>query len=243
MMMVLRLVSFLAVQLLCTGFQLMPMATSLRRTGHLLNAATISAADVKALREESGAGMMDCKKALVEADGDKEKAAEWLRVKGLASAAKKGERATKEGLIETYIHTGGRLGVMIEVNCETDFVSKGPKFKELCRNLAMQVAASPTVEYVRFEDIPVDAIEKEREMEMKSEDLDGKPDNIKEKIVQGRVNKMFNEKVLLEQDYIKDSKMTVDEFVKSYIATLGENIQIKRFIKFELGDQEDDDEE
>mmetsp|Transcript_21593 Transcript_21593/g.33129 ORF Transcript_21593/g.33129 Transcript_21593/m.33129 type:complete len:133 (-) Transcript_21593:384-782(-) len=132
---------------------------------------------------------------------------------------------------------------MIEVNCETDFVSKGPKFKELCRNLAMQVAASPTVEYVRFEDIPVDAIEKEREMEMKSEDLDGKPDNIKEKIVQGRVNKMFNEKVLLEQDYIKDSKMTVDEFVKSYIATLGENIQIKRFIKFELGDQEDDDEE
>jgi len=221
----------------------MPMATSLRRTGHLLNAATISAADVKALREESGAGMMDCKKALVEADGDKEKAAEWLRVKGLASAAKKGERATKEGLIETYIHTGGRLGVMIEVNCETDFVSKGPKFKELCRNLAMQVAASPTVEYVRFEDIPVDAIEKEREMEMKSEDLDGKPDNIKEKIVQGRVNKMFNEKVLLEQDYIKDSKMTVDEFVKSYIATLGENIQIKRFIKFELGDQEDDDEE
>jgi len=206
--------------------------------------ATIAAADVKALRDESGAGMMDCKKALVEAEGDKEKAAEWLRVKGLASAAKKGERATKEGLVETYVHTGGRLGVMVEVNCETDFVSKGPKFKELTKMVAMQIAACPGVEFVTFDEIPETAIDAERKMEMQAEDLAGKPDAIKTKIVEGRVQKLFKEKVLLEQPYIKDPKMNVDEFVKSYVATLGENIQIARFTKFELGGsvKQDDDE-
>lgn len=214
-----------------TAFVLSP--ASVRSSVSL--SASFSAQDVKALRVESGAGMMDCKKALVESDGDKEKAAEWLRVKGLASAAKKGERATKEGLIETYIHTGGKLGVMVELNCETDFVSKGPDFKELCRMVAMQIAASPSVEHVRFEDIPTDLIEKERQVEMKNEDLEGKPDAIKSKIVEGRVTKMFKEKVLLEQPYIKDPKMNVDEFVKSYVGKLGENIQIQRFVKFELG--------
>jgi len=138
-------------------------------------AATISAKDVSALRKESGAGMMDCKKALVEADGDKEKAAEWLRVKGLASAGKKEGRATKEGLVETYVHTGGKLGVMVEVNCETDFVSKGDKFKELTKMLAMQIAACPAVEYVKTEDIGEDARDRERAIEMKNEDLAGNP--------------------------------------------------------------------
>ena len=172
-----------------------------------------------------------------------EKAGEWLRVKGLASAAKKGERATKEGLVETYVHTGGRLGVMVEVNCETDFVSKGPKFKELCKMLAMQIAACPGVEYVKFEDVPSADMDKERAMELKSDDLEGKPDAIKEKIVEGRVTKMFKEKVLLEQDYIKDPKMNVDEFIKSYVATLGENIQIKRFTKWQLGETLETDED
>merc|ERR1711924_535920 len=158
--------------------------------------------DVSALRKASGAGMMDCKKALVEADGDVEKASEWLRVKGLASAA-------KEGLIETYVHTGGKLGVMVEVNCETDFVSKGDKFKELCKMLAMQIAACPGVEYVKAEDISEEARAKERALEMKSEDLEGKPEAIKEKMVEGRVNKMFKEKILLDQKYIKDDSMTV----------------------------------
>ena len=182
--------------------------------------------------------MMDCKKALVEADGDVEKASEWLRVKGLASAAKKGERATKEGLIETYVHTGGKLGVMVEVNCETDFVSKGDKFKELCKMLAMQIAACPAVEHVKYDDIPEALIAAERAVEMKNEDLEGKPDNIKEKIVEGRVQKMFKQKVLLEQDYIKDPNMKVDAFVASYVALLGENIQVARFTKFGLGEQQ-----
>merc|ERR1719263_1680965 len=163
---------------------------------------------------------MDCKKALVEADGDVEKASEWLRVKGLASAAKKGERATKEGLIETY-------------------VSKGDKFKELCKMLAMQIAACPGVEYVKAEDISEEARAKERALEMKSEDLEGKPDAIKEKMVEGRVNKMFKEKILLDQKYIKDDSMTVADFVASYVAVLGENIQVARFGTFRLGETQD----
>ena len=213
------------------------------RAPSALNAATISAKEVQKLRKDSGAGMMDCKKALVEADGDFEAASEWLRVKGLASAAKKGERATKEGLVETYVHTGGKLGVMVEVNCETDFVSKGDKFKELCKMVAMQIAACPTVTHVKFEDIPAELMDAEREVEMKNEDLAGKPEEIKKKMVEGRVNKMFKEKVLLDQPYIKDPKMTVNDFVASYVAVLGENIQVTRFHKFQLGETAADDEE
>ena len=209
------------------------------RAPSALNAATISAKEVQKLRKDSGAGMMDCKKALVEADGDFEAASEWLRVKGLASAAKKGERATKEGLVETYVHTGGKLGVMVEVNCETDFVSKGDKFKELCKMLAMQIAACPGVEYVKAEDISEEARAKERALEMKSEDLEGKPEAIKEKMVEGRVNKMFKEKILLDQKYIKDDSMTVADFVASYVAVLGENIQVARFGTFRLGETQD----
>merc|ERR1711988_1513383 len=139
-----------------------------------------------------------------------EKAQEWLRAKGLATAGKKADRATTQGIISTYIHTGARLGVMVEVNCETDFVSKGDKFKELCKGLAMQIAACPGVEHVKFDDIPPEAIEAERALEMQSEDLAGKPDEIKAKMVEGRVTKMFKEKVLLEQAYIRDPKMNVD---------------------------------
>ena len=179
-----------------------------------LSAATIAAKDVKALRDSSGAGMMDCKKALVEAEGDVEKASEWLRAKGLATAAKKSDRATSEGLIQTYIHTGGKLGVMVEVNCETDFVAKGDVFKEISKMIAMQIAASPNVMYVNLEDIPQEDIDREKAAEMKSEDLEGKPEAIKEKMVEGRIAKLMKEKVLLEQPYIKEPKQTVDEWIK-----------------------------
>ena len=141
------------------------------------------------------------------------------------------------------MHTGGKLGVMVEVNCETDFVSKGDKFKELCKMVAMQIAACPTVTHVKFEDIPAELMDAEREVEMKNEDLAGKPEEIKAKMVEGRVNKMFKEKVLLDQPYIKDPKMTVNDFVASYVAVLGENIQVTRFHKFQLGETAADDEE
>ena len=156
--------------------------------------------------------------------------------KGLASAAKKGERATKEGLIETYVHTGGKLGVMVEVNCETDFVSKGDKFAELSKAIAMQIAASPSVDFVRTEEIDDAVIDAERKAEMNSEDLEGKPENIKEKMVEGRLAKLLKQKVLMEQPYIKDPNMTVEDFVKGYISTLGENIQVARFVRFNLGE-------
>jgi len=199
-------------------------------------AVSVSAQDVKALREASGAGMMKCKEALVECGGDFEKAAEMLRAKGLASAGKKSDRVTSEGLIATYVHTGSNLGVMVELNCETDFVSKGPKFAELCRAIAMQVAASPTVDFVRTEDISLEVREAERRAEMMSEDLAGKPEEIKEKMVEGRLGKILKKKVLLEQPYIRDPGMTVQDLVKSYITTLGENINVARFVRFTLGE-------
>lgn len=198
--------------------------------------SAVTAAQVKELRTESGAGMMKCKEALSECGGDMEKAAEWLRAKGLASADKKSDRATSEGLISTYVHTGSKLGVMVEVNCETDFVSKGDKFAELSKAIAMQIAASPSVDFVRTEEIDDAVIAAERKAEMNSEDLAGKPDNIKEKMVEGRLAKILKQKVLMEQPYIKDPNMTVEDFVKGYISTLGENIQVARFVRFNLGE-------
>ena len=159
----------------------------------------ISAKEVKKLRDATGAGMMDCKKALVEFGGDVEAAMEELRKKGLASADKKASRAAKEGIIETYIHTGAKLGVMVEVNCETDFVAKRPEFQELAKAVAMQIAASPTVEVVSEADIDADFVEKEKKIESQSEDLQGKPDAIVAKIVEGRVAKLIKTKLLLEQ--------------------------------------------
>ena len=203
--------------------------------------------------------MMDCKKAraraprirpsrpnaqrasqaLVENDGDMEAATEFLRKKGLASAEKKASRAAKEGIIETYIHTGAKLGIMVEVNCETDFVAKRPEFKELAKAVAMQIAACPTVEAIKEEDIPAGWVEKESRIEAASEDLQGKPDNIVEKIVAGRVQKAMKAKLLLEQPYIRDTSMNVDEFVKSYVAKLGENIKVARFVRFSVGGGEE----
>lgn len=198
--------------------------------------AQISAKDVKELRDKTGAGMMDCKKALSESGGDSEKAIEWLRQKGMASANKKEGRVAAEGLVGSYIHTGGRVGVLIEINCETDFVARREEFQDLVRNIAMQVAACPNVEYVRVEDIPAEIAEKEKAIEMGRDDLAGKPENIREKIVEGRIGKRLKELALLEQPYIRDTNITVDELVKQIVAQLGENIRVRRFVRFVLGE-------
>ncbi|KAL5835937.1 hypothetical protein ACOSQ4_015434 [Xanthoceras sorbifolium] len=197
--------------------------------------ATISPALVKQLREETGAGMMDCKKALAETGGDIVKAQEFLRKKGLASAEKKASRATAEGRIGSYIHDS-RIGVLIEVNCETDFVSRGDIFKELVDDLAMQVAACPQVQYLVKEDVPEEIVNKEREIEMQKEDLLSKPEQIRSKIVEGRIRKRLEELALLEQPYIKNDKMVVKDWVKQTIATIGENIKVKRFVRYNLGE-------
>jgi len=198
--------------------------------------AEISAKLVKELREKTGAGMMDCKKALKEVDGDLEKANEWLRQKGIASAEKKAGKVAAEGLVDSYIHTGGRIGVLVEVNCQTDFVARNEAFQELVRNIAMQVAACPNVEYVSIDDIPADMVEKEKSVEMGRDDLSNKPENIREKIVMGRIEKRLKELALLDQPYIRDQSITVDELVKQKVGQLGENIQVRRFVRFVLGE-------
>jgi elongation factor Ts len=198
--------------------------------------AEISAKLVKDLRDKTGAGMMDCKKALAETNGDTEKAIEWLRQKGIASAEKKSGRTAAEGAVGSYIHTGARVGVLVEVNCETDFVARGEAFQELLRNVAMQIAACPGVEYVSVDQIPAEVADKEKAIEMGRDDLAGKPDAMKEKIVEGRIGKRLKELALLEQPFIKDSSMTVSEMVKQVAGKLGENIQVRRFTRYTLGE-------
>ena len=196
----------------------------------------ITAKLVKDLRDQTGAGMMDCKKALNETDGNVEKALEWLRKKGIASAEKKSGRIATEGSIGSYIHTGSRVGVLLELNCETDFVARGDIFQSLLKDVSMQVAACPNVEYVSIEDIPSDVVDKEKQIEMGRDDLSGKPEQIKEKIVEGRIAKRLNELVLLSQPYIKDSSLTVEDLVKQAAAKIGENIKVRRFTRYTLGE-------
>ncbi len=196
----------------------------------------ITAKLVKDLRDKTGAGMMDCKKALNETDGNVEKALEWLRKKGIASAEKKSGRVAAEGSIGSYIHTGSRVGVLLELNCETDFVARGDIFQSLLKDVSMQVAACPNVEYVSLDQIPSDIVEKEKQIEMGRDDLSGKPENIKEKIVEGRIAKRLNELVLLSQPYIKDSALTVEDLVKQAAAKIGENIKVRRFTRYTLGE-------
>lgn len=293
--------------------------------------AEISAQVVQQLRQKTGAGMMDCKKALKETDGDMDKAADWLRQKGIATAGKKGDRVAAEGLVDSYIHpdgrvgvlvevncqtdfvarneafktlvqniaiqaadcenveslmaqpyiqdqnitleelvkqniaqlgeniqvrrfyrfainegtqglvdryihTGGRVGVLVEVNCETDSVARDEAFKTLVRNIAMQIAACPNVEYVKVEDVPPEIAQKEKELEMGRDDLAKKPDNIKEKIVLGRIEKRLKEMTLMDQPYVRDQSISVEELVKQNIVTLGENIKVRRFVRFVLGE-------
>ncbi|MFN9872754.1 MAG: translation elongation factor Ts [Cyanobacteriota bacterium] len=198
--------------------------------------AEISAKLVKDLRDKTGAGMMDCKKALTEAKGDTEKAIEWLRQKGIASAEKKAGRTAAEGAIGSYIHTGARVGVLVEVNCETDFVARGEIFQELLRNVAMQIAACPGVEYVSTEHIPAEVAEREKQIEMGRDDLAGKKEEMKEKIVAGRIGKRLKELALMDQPFIKDSTLTVAELVKQVAGKVGENIQVRRFTRYTLGE-------
>ena len=196
----------------------------------------IKAKLVKDLRDKTGAGMMDCKKALNETDGNIDKALEWLRKKGIASAEKKSGRVAAEGSIGSYIHTGSRVGVLLELNCETDFVARGDIFQSLLKDVSMQVAACTNVEYVSIDEIPKDVVEKEKQIEMGRDDLSGKPEQIKEKIVEGRISKRLNELVLLSQPYIKDSSLTVEDLVKQAAAKIGENIKVRRFTRYTLGE-------
>ena len=196
----------------------------------------ITAKLVKDLRDKTGAGMMDCKKALNETDGNLDKALEWLRKKGIASAEKKSGRVAAEGSIGSYIHTGSRVGVLLELNCETDFVARGDIFQSLLKDVSMQVAACPYVEYVSVDEIPKDVVEKEKQIEMGRDDLSGKPEQIKEKIVEGRIAKRLNELVLLSQPYIKDSSLTVGDLITQAAAKIGEKIKVRRFTRYTLGE-------
>tara|TARA_Y100001968_G_scaffold245573_1_gene229712 strand:+ start:6 stop:662 length:657 start_codon:yes stop_codon:yes gene_type:complete len=198
--------------------------------------AEITAKLVKELRDKTSAGMMDCKKALIENKGDMEKSIEWLRQKGIASAEKKAGRVAAEGAVGSYIHTGSRVGVLLELNCETDFVARGDLFQGLLRDLSMQVAACPNVEYVSVDQIPEAISNKEKEIEMGRDDLSGKPDQIKAKIVEGRIGKRLKEMALLEQPFIKDSSINVEELVKQIAAKTGENVKVRRFTRYTLGE-------
>jgi elongation factor Ts len=196
----------------------------------------IKAELVKELRERTGSGIMDCKKALQESGGDMEKAIVYLRERGLAVAAKKAGRVTGEGLVESYIHAGGKIGVLIEVNCETDFVAKTDDYHTLCKELAMQVAAAnPT--YVGRSDVPQETIDAEKSVLEIQARNDGKPEKVIEKIVNGRIEKFYKDICLLEQLYIRDSEKTVQDLVSEYIAKLGENIVVNRFCRFKLGEE------
>lgn len=195
----------------------------------------VTAALVKELREKTGAGMLDCKKALTETNGDLEKAIVYLREKGLASAAKKSGRIAAEGAVGSYIHMGGKIGVMVEVNCETDFVAKNENFQAFVKDIAMHIAAAnPT--YVSVDEVPADVVAQEREILTQQAINEGKPANIAEKMVEGRIKKMYKEVCLLEQEYVKDSSITIAEYLKNTIATIGENIVIRRFVRYQMGE-------
>ncbi len=196
--------------------------------------AEITTQMIKELREKTGAGIVDCKKALQEAGGDIEKAVEILRKKGAAKAAKKAERATAEGIVVSYIHAGGKVGALVELNCETDFVARTEDFKALGHEIAMQVAAMAP-EYVSREEVPAEVVEKEKEVLREQALAEGKPEHIVEKIVEGRLSKFFSEKCLLEQPWIKDDSKTIKDLLTDYITKLGENIKVKRFCRFEVG--------
>ncbi|TMQ49038.1 MAG: translation elongation factor Ts [Candidatus Eisenbacteria bacterium] len=196
----------------------------------------VTADQVKELRERTGAGMMECKKALQESQGDFEKAVDALRKSGIARADSRAGRTASEGVVEAYIHPGNRVGVLIEVNCETDFVARTDEFRELVRNLAMQVAAAGA-EVVRREDVPADRIEREREILKAQTAGQGKPPQIVEKIVTGKLEKFFSEICLLEQPYIRDDKTTVGDLVRHASSKTGENIQVRRFARFRLGQE------
>ena len=190
---------------------------------------------IKTLREKTGAGMMDCKKALVEVDGDMDKAVAWLREKGIASAAKKSGRIAAEGIVDSYIHANGRIGVLIEVNIETDFAAKNETFKNFVKEIAMQIAAM-NPKWISESDVPAEEIEKEKEIIRNKALNDGKQAQIIDRIVDGSIKKFFDENCLLNQNFVKDDTKTMDSLLKEMIATIGENISIRRFTRYEMGE-------
>jgi len=194
----------------------------------------ISAKMVAALRAKTGAGLIDCKKALIESNGNEEEAIVILKKKGIASAAKKAGRSVQEGVIESYIHMGGKLGVLVEINCETDFVARNDEFKQLASDVCMHIAAANPL-YLKREDVSQEAIDKEKEI-AKAQCV-GKPESAIEKIIEGKLNKWFSEICLMEQVFVKDTSMTIQSLIASKIAKIGENIVIKRFVRFQLGEQ------
>ena len=196
----------------------------------------ITSEQIKTLREKTGAGMLNCKNALIENNGDFNKAIEFLRQKGLASAEKKLTRQTKQGIITSYIHTGSKIGVLIEVNCETDFVARRTEFQSLARTLAMQIASSNSVNYISLKDVPEEIWDTEKRIESQREDLEKKPEKIRESILNGRVEKNLKNYTLLNQACIRDPDISVEEYIKNHVSLLGENIQIGKFVKFILGE-------
>ena len=197
--------------------------------------ANITAAQVKELREATGVGMMECKKALTETNGDFEKALEWLRKKGIASAEKKAGRVAAEGVVESYIHMGGKIGVIVEVNCETDFVAKTPEFKAFVRDIAMHIAAA-NPKYLNREEVPAEILDKEREILRAQALNEGKPEKIVDRMVEGRVEKYYKENCLVDQQFVKNSDLTITQYVNERIQTTGENIKIRRFVRYEMGE-------
>lgn len=195
----------------------------------------ITAENVKELREKTGAGMMDCKRALTETDGNLEKAIAYLREKGLAAASKKSGRIAAEGAVGSYIHMGGKIGVIVEVNCETDFVAKNDDFQSFVKDIAMHVAAA-NPSYLAKADVPAEVIENEKTILKNQAINEGKPENIAEKMVEGRISKMYKEICLLEQPYVKNPDITIADYVKEKIATIGENIVIRRFVRYQMGE-------
>ncbi|ABB31487.1 MULTISPECIES: translation elongation factor Ts [Geobacter] len=196
---------------------------------------SITAAQVNELRKATGAGLMDCKKALTETGGDHEKAIDYLRKKGLAAASKKAGRVASEGAVGSYIHAGGKIGVLVEVNCETDFVARNENFQAFVKDIAMHIAAAAP-QYVRREEVTADVVEREKEIYRAKARETGKPENIIEKIIEGQVNKFYADICLLEQQYVKDSDKTVQQFLNETIASIGENISIRRFVRYALGE-------
>ena len=196
---------------------------------------SFTAKDVAALRAKTNAGMMDCKKALTECDGDFEKATLWLREKGIAAAAKKQDRIAAEGIVTSYIHMGGKIGVLVEINCETDFVAKTDAFVQLGKDIAMQIAAA-NPKYVRIEEVPQEDVEKEKDILRAQALNEGKPAQIIEKMVEGRVKKFYQDVCLMEQAYVKDASMTISQYINEMILKIGEKISVRRFVRYEMGE-------
>ena len=201
----------------------------------------ITAKMVKDLREKTGAGMMDCKKALADTNGDEQEAIKWLREKGISKAQKKADKEAQEGFIGSYVHSNGQIGVLVEINCETDFVAKNEQFRDLARNISMQIAAANPV-YVSPDEIPQEKIDQERDLFAKQAEQEGKPEHVVEKIVDGKMQKFYQEICLLEQTYVKDDSLQIKDVINDMVAVLGEKIQVRRFARMEVGEQTSSDE-